>query len=119
MAGVRFRDNTDAVESQLERNVKRTLPAMGREAVGLIMDGMDTLYGAPIWQTGDLHRDVNYKVREADKSVDVGNSLEYAPFVHEGTRKMKARPYITDSLNGDYAKERLLKIAEAGMKTGF
>lgn len=128
---VKMNDNSDAVRQQMAENVRRALTAMGKEAVGLISDGMDTLYEKPIWDTGDLHRNVNHRVREDDAAVDVGNlssgdnpvegenALEYAAFVHEGTYKMKARPYITDSLTGEYAKKRLMEIAKEYLKEKF
>ena len=116
---IRMDDNTDKVLRQLEDNVVKALTAMGEEAVGMIVGQMRTGYGRPIWRTGDLQRDVSYDVRDADHAVDVGNGLEYGPYVHEGTYKMAGRPYITDALTGANARDTLMSVAEEALKEGF
>ena len=46
---------------------------------------------APV-KTGTLRRDISSRV---DGNVAyIGNSVEYAPFVHEGTSHMAGRPYL-------------------------
>lgn len=118
MANVRFIDHSGEVLAQMRGNVEAALDAMGLEAVGMIRTQMQGGYGKPIWRTGDLQRDVNYAVENSGKNtVDVGNSLEYAPFVHEGTYKMAGRPYIADALNNGAGK--LQEIAETYLKLGF
>jgi hypothetical protein len=113
-----FTDNSGKVKSQLAGNVKAALAAMGIEAVGLINGQMQSGYGAPIRQTGDLMRDVSYEVgNSSPDTVDVGNSLEYAPLVHDGTSRMSGRPYIKDAImNG---QSRLKQVAENELKKGF
>lgn len=106
-----FVDNTSVVKSMVNNAKTGALIKLGSEAVTLIRGGMDTLYGRPIWLTGALHRDVQYG-NITDNSVDAGSTLHYAGFVHDGTRKMAARPYIPDSLSGDYAKKRLQEVAQ-------
>jgi len=91
---------------------------MGVKGVELILDNMQSGYGKPIRQTGDLMRDVNHEVeRSGENTVDVGNSLEYALFVSEGTSKMQGRPYIRDGIMGGIS--RLQKVAEQELKKGF
>lgn len=116
---VKFENNENIIKVKVDGNVKRALTALGEKAVEIIGDGMDTLYDAPIWETGDLHRDVNYEVHPEDHAVDVGNSLDYSVFVHEGTSKMKGRPYISDSLLGDDAQKRMKQVVEEYLKQGF
>ncbi|MFA5378774.1 MAG: hypothetical protein WC455_23685 [Dehalococcoidia bacterium] len=113
-----FTDNSGKVKDQLGGNVKAALAAMGIEATGLINRQMQSGYGAPIRQTGDLMRDVSYEVgNSSPDTVDVGNSLEYAPFVHEGTSKLSGRPYIKDAIMD--GKDRLKQVAENELKKGF
>lgn len=108
---VRLTDNTSQLMTQLQGNVKKALTAMGTEAVKLTVSQMQGGYGKPIWQTGDLQRDVSYEVnRSGENTVDVGNTLEYAKYVHEGTYKMQARHYFRDALNNGAA--RLQAVAE-------
>lgn len=110
-------DNSDKVLAQLKGNKEAALNAMGIKAVNLILWQMRQGYGKPIRQTGDLQRDVQYDLHE--DSVDVGNTLHYALYVHDGTRRMAARPYIRDALTGEDHKKQLQKVAEAALKTGF
>jgi HK97 gp10 family phage protein len=115
---VKFIDHSDEVLALVEANKKRALKAMGVTAEGLVVKKMQSGYGSPIRQTGDLMRDVNHEVEASGKdTVDVGNSLKYAPFVHEGTRRMKGRPYIKDGITG--GKGKLEDVATREMKKGF
>ena len=115
-----FKDNSDKVLTQLEGNKKAAINAMGIKAVNLILWQMRQGYGKPIRQTGDLQRDVSYEVENSGKdTVDVGNTLKYAPYVHDGTYKMAARPYIRDALTGESHKKQLHDVAENALKIGF
>lgn len=114
------------------------MTAVGTAAVGFIVKQMKTGYSDThyIWvrdkdtgkfipthphtqirTTGDLMRDVNSEVDMHRKSVRVGNSLKYALFVHEGTHRMKGRPYIKDGIEGNI--EALRDIAARYLKEGF
>lgn len=120
MAGqVIFDDNSKRVLTQMDDNVERALTAMGIKAVNLIQKEMRTGFGRPIRQTGELMRDVNYSVDAQDQTVTVGNSLEYGPYVHEGTSRMAGRPYILDALIGSIAHKQLQTVAEAYLKDKF
>lgn len=104
----------------MNKNASRAAKALGEEAVGLIVTQMKTGYGKPIRQTGDLMRDVNFKVQsegDGKLQISVGNGLEYAVHVHEGTSKMAGRPYIKDGIMG--GKDRLRQVAEEYLKEGF
>lgn len=117
---VTFTDNSDKVLTKLNGNVDAALDAMGIKAVNLTLGQMQSGYGKPIRQTGDLMRDVQHKVGASGKgTVDVGNSLNYAPKVHDGTYKMKGRPYLRDALSGGKAKSELRSAAENELKKGF
>ena len=111
----RFIDHSGDVLSALREAKQAALTAMGTEAVGMIVNKMETGYARRIWRTGDLQRDVNLKPDEG--SVDVGNGLTYAPFVHDGTRRMAARPYITDALTSGEAQQALKGVAEEAIRS--
>lgn len=115
---VDFIDNRAQVLEQLNENASRATLAVGTKAVNLIVNQMQTGYSRPIRQTGDLQRDVNYEVVD-DVTVNVGNSLEYAPFVHDGTRKMAGRPYIRDALMSRDNQRKLQRVYEQYLKQGF
>lgn len=112
-------DHSDKVLSALEGAIPAALNAMGIKGVNLTLYQMRHGFGKPIRQTGDLQRDVSYEVDVAGRQVHVGNSLNYARYVHEGTRKMAGRPYLTNALVPDERREKLAKVAEAEIKKAF
>ena len=115
---IRFDDYSHEVKARLEQNVKAALHAIGQKGVELTLGQMESGYGKPIRQTGDLMRDVSYEVdRSGENTVDVGNTLEYGKYVHDGTYKMRGRPYIRDALNeGGTA---LQNVAANALRDGF
>lgn len=111
-------DLTHHAAAMLNSNKQQALRAMGREAVQMIQGGMLTLYPKPPYDTGALLNDVQAGNLTAD-SIEVGNTLHYAPYVHEGTSRMAGRPYIRDSLFGAYAIESMKTAAGDELKKGF
>lgn len=123
---VKFESNAAEVKKQMEQNITAALTAMGLEGVNMIVSQMQTGYPTPIYDTGDLQRDVNFAVDTGREVVIVGNegvignSMEYAPYVHEGTAKMPSRPYIKDAIvNNSTNKKALQQIAADQLKRGF
>jgi hypothetical protein len=134
---VKLTDNSVKVKAQIDANLNLALEAMGIKAVGLIVNQMETGYGKPIRQTGDLQRDVTYEVENSGPgTVDVGNTLHYGKYVHDGhaghSVKLKdgswitlpgghtaGRPYIRDALTGDVAKTQLQTVAADALAQGF
>lgn len=115
---MKFIDHSPEVMAQIKANKKAALEAIGLKVVELTVNQMQGGYSRRIWQTGDLQRDVNHQVENsAPDTVDVGNSLFYAPFVHEGTRFMDARPYIRDAIMDGISV--IKKIAQSYLKKGF
>lgn len=120
MAGVKITDNSGQVQQQMQKNVKAALTAMGVTGVELVNRQMQSGYGKPIRDTGDLMRDVSFEVEASgENTVDIGNSLYYGPYVHEGTYKMQGRPYITDALFNDDAGKALEEVVSDALKQGF
>lgn len=132
---IQLSDHAEAVLTQMDANVERALTAMGIKAVGLIVRQMESGYTTPhknrahgttsdggthtaIRETGDLMRDVSYEVGNSGAgTVDVGNSLEYGVFIHEGTSRLESRPYIRDALTN--GSEELQRVASAYLKMGM
>ena len=115
---VTFNDNSGRLLAKMQGNARRALTAMGTKAVGLTVQKMQSGYGKPIRRTGDLMRSITYEVENSGKNtVDVGNTLEYGKYVHDGTYKMRGRPYIRDALNeGGTA---LQNVAANALRDGF
>ena len=106
-----LKSNRQEIKSQLAQNLPNALAAMGDVAVNLITAQMETGYSKPIRDTGALIADVSSQVN--GDAVEVGNTLPYAGFVHDGTYKMEARHYINDALLNESAKAKLGEAAKA------
>lgn len=118
MSSVKMIDHHAEVLANMNANISRASQAIGTQAVGMIVSQMQGGYGSPIRQTGNLMRDVNFLAEEGSKTtITVGNSLFYAPFVHEGTSRMAGRPYIKDALQKGWSK--LQETWAAYLKAGF
>lgn len=113
---VRLVLHTDEVLEKVERNKEAALTAAATEAQAAIKDYMVGGYDRPAYDTGALYRDVQYDFKD-ENTVDVGNTLGYAPYVHDGTYKMAARPYIRDGVMN--AAEVIQEIFEAYISQGL
>lgn len=85
-------------EAALAQALPSAARAMGEAAVQAVRAQMLTGYARPVYDTGALHADVRCRTEVA--SVLVGNTLPYAPAVHDGTARASARPYLQDGLLG-------------------
>ena len=88
-------DHRAEVRQRVAAGVGAALDAMGATAAGLIVARMAAM---GVRDTGALMADVDWAA--GDGAVDVGNSLDYGRFVHEGTSTTAGRPYIRDALLG-------------------
>lgn len=79
--------------------------------IGLIVQGT-AMQHTPV-RTGTLRRSLT--TRLADRGVYVGSAVEYAKFVHEGTRYMEARPFIQQGIDDNRSRIETL-VSEWGGK---
>lgn len=56
-------------------------------------------------RTGTLRRSIRGRTLSPLRGV-VGSNVHYARFVHDGTRHMRARPFITDAIAGQRLRIR-------------
>ena len=96
--GITFVDNSDKVLSQLNNNIAKALTAMGQAIVEVTVDYMEHEYGSAIYLTGDLIRSISFNVDLKGQEVTVGSNLNYAGWVHNGTSRMPARPFLRDAV---------------------
>lgn len=68
---------------------------------------------APV-RTGTLRRSITSRVNESGNVARVGSNLRYAPFVHFGTRYMRARPFLQDALEASREEIDRLVLEEGG-----
>lgn len=78
--------------------VDAALNTMGHEAVTAVRAQMAGGYPEAIRETGALMADVQFA--RTDSTAVIGSTLPYAPLVHDGTRRMAGRPYLTDGILG-------------------
>ncbi len=98
----------------MERAAQSALSAMGEEAVRLTREKMRCGYAQPILDSGALMADVRWCFHAA-RAVSVGNTLPYAAYVHNGTDRQAARPYLRDALAA--GENRLRDAAQQALRS--
>lgn len=86
-------NNFDKVEKIFEKTAWNTLKKMGMFLVA------ESKKRCPV-DTGRLRGSIQYYLSKiwGKNYLTIGATAEYAIFVHEGTRKMRKRPFIKDGI---------------------
>ena len=100
-------DNTARIIEALDTATARALEAIGIEAEG------DAARLTPV-DTGRLRNSITHTIDGGDKTAIIGTNVEYASYVHNGTSRQKAQPFLIDAVNQNMGKYR--QIMEAGLK---
>lgn len=108
-------NNADIVMKQLQGALGEASAVIASMVVEAVQEkmlyGYHDVHGLPdnphteIVDTGRLYDSITATVqRQSDNTytVSVGTDVPYAVYVHEGTRKLKARPFITDAMSDSY-----------------
>lgn len=127
---VLFKHNLDLVLRTIRDNNAEAAAKAAEIAVESVqmkmLYGYKDVHGLPdnphteIVDTGKLFDSITAQVKKTSSntvSVEVGTDVPYAKFVHDGTRKLKGRPFIRDGL--DAAKEDLEDAIGTAWKRGF
>lgn len=105
---MKLTNNMPNIIAQMHKNIEAALSAIETEAMVSMQYMMLYGYSRPykhrhtgitdtkIYDTGALYKDLKAMTDEND-TVHFGSTLYYAEYVHEGTRKVQARPYIEDA----------------------
>lgn len=105
-------DNTDEIIHASREAITRALEAIGQQCVS---NATTELENPPRRiDTGNLMRSITYYV-EGD-STYVGTNVEYAIYVHEGTRKMAPNRFLKNAVVKN--KDEYKAIAEKHLKDG-
>lgn len=120
-----FKDNTEMVLDALSSVTKEGAEKIAKEAVDSVQ--YQILYGykdphgkdghTEIVDTGALFDSIKGDVKRQSQNlytVTVGTDRPYAVYVHNGTRYLKARRFITDGINR--ARGTFKSIFESLMK---
>lgn len=105
-------DNADKIVKEIATAKERALEKIGLKAEG---DVVGYMTHENIVDTGRLRNSITHRVMNDEDCVYVGTNVEYAMYVHEGTSKMKGRPYLTTPVSANLKAYR--DIAEGEMKT--
>ena len=108
-SSVRFVDNSDIILQKVANNCQEAMEQVGEllvEAVqGKILYGYHDVHGNPphteIVDTGALFDSIEADVSRASQNafgVGVGTDVSYAGYVHDGTYKLKGRPFVSDGV---------------------
>lgn len=83
------KDNTEEVTLAMRQAIRSALREIGERAVGYATDVV------PV-RTGNLKSSIAYDAD--DRQVIIGSDVHYASYVEEGTRSMRARPYLRPAM---------------------
>lgn len=128
MANYTFQDNSDIVLRKVGTNSRSAMDKAAEIMVESIQEkilyGYHDVHGNPphteIVDTGRLFDSIKAQVRRTSQNAyatEAGTDVPYAIYVHDGTRKLKGRPFITDGILA--AQPELKKILSEELKQGF
>lgn len=103
-------DNTDKVKAELQASIMRSL-----EVIGILAESeakLELENDPRRIDTGRLRNSISHKT-EKDK-VHIGTNVEYAPYVHFGTVKMRKNEFLKNAVEKNMKDYRA--IFEAEMK---
>lgn len=102
MADVKITDNSLIVKQAMEDAIRRALTTMGIGAQSHAGDNLDKPMphadgtSRPYEDTGNLKRSIAYAVQ--GHQVQIGENVEYAIYIHEGTRYIKPNRFLRDAV---------------------
>lgn len=128
MADVNFVDRSDLVLRQIGTNSQEAMDAAAELLIEAVQEkilyGYTDVHGNPphteIVDTGRLFESIDAAVQRDSQnafSVEVGADTPYAVYVHDGTYKLKGRPFITDAVLD--SREKLKELLTAKLQQGF
>lgn len=89
-------DNAETIVKEIATAKERALEKIGIAAEG---DVVGYITHENIVDTGRLRNSITHRVMNDEDCVYVGTNVEYALYVHEGTSRMKGRPYLTTPIS--------------------
>jgi len=122
MADVIFRGHFPAVKQAIKTAINVGMEAVAQTAeANAISEVTDLVYDAPpsprYVRTGDLRKSITHEYDPSSQTASVGADIEYAPYVEYGTSRMKARPFMANTVQ-KYQNEYLTVLRDALTKLG-
>lgn len=125
-----FKDYSTEVLRRVRGNLRAAAAECGNIARDAVQEkmlwGYKDVHGLPnnphteIVDTGRLFDSIEGAVNVINANVYqtvVGTNVPYAQYVHDGTSKLKGRPYITDGIMD--SKEELKQAIQTNMRNGM
>lgn len=115
-----FKDNRDVITDRVLTNFAESADEIKEQSIEWTREQMVYGYPNPVYDTGATFDSVNATVQRSSQnsfSVTVGTGTDYTVYVHNGTYKMAARPFIRDALEGHISE--IAAIVGAKLKAGF
>ena len=110
MASIRVVDHTSEYKHAMNAAVARAL-----EACGIFLEGeaKDELENSPRRiDTGNLRNSITHKV--SDDTLIVGTNVNYAIYVHEGTRRMSPNRFLRNAFERN--EDQIVKYIQNELK---
>ena len=111
---IEITDNSKKVLETMENAKEAVLTRIGIAAKNNVIRIVEE---KEIYDTGELHRTIDYDVSVQAESVDIGSPKEYAVFQELGTRLIPARPFIVPGVLDN--SEEYKQIAEDTLAEKF
>ena len=102
--------------NRISRAAKIIAVMLERKAKKLVKTG----YYQPAWKTGMLFRTITGRsafISATQVVIELGVFVDYAFYVHEGTYKMRERPFLVDAVIK--SEEEIDMIIKQAFGTGF
>ena len=128
MTNVRFVDHSAVVLRKIGTNSKTAMDNAAEMLVEAVQEkilyGYKDVHGNPphteIVDTGKLFESITAEVTRDSQnaySTMVGANTKYAKYVHDGTSKLKGRPFVRDGVMS--SQRQLEEILSTDMSAGF
>lgn len=129
MAQFTFKDNSNEVLRRMRGAMEDSAQEVKDRLIEAVQEKI--LYGykdrhgkdghTEIVDTGRLFDSIDAQVRKVSQNliettVGATGDTPYAVYVHQGTRKLKGRPFITDAIND--SRREIRAIMENNLKNG-
>ncbi|WP_050607262.1 HK97-gp10 family putative phage morphogenesis protein [Clostridium niameyense] len=88
---MKYEAHFEEVEKCLTENIFKALTDIGN------LVKAESKLRCPV-ETGILRRSVGYRTNKEDAYVVVGTNVDYSPYVHNGTSRQKAQPFLKDAI---------------------